>query len=350
MQRTRRRSNHLLGACGAGTVVLAFCLLLLRHDPYIFWADDYQISILPVFADVARSWSEGHWPLLSPYSWACGNLAGEFQYGTFSVFVNAAVILIWKLPLAFWHQAAALSIAQLFVLAMGAHLLARGRNLSPPLSLMVAIVAALNGWMICWGATDWFAAVAAFAWLPWSWWAMEKAVQRDGPRWRILLPAPFIYLLIAGGFPYTIGMLALVTAWLGLRAVMGQHDWHGILRLTSGWLLGLGLSAPAWMSLLEIAPGSRRSVETFLPNQWLLPLSALPGLILPSWTVTWRQFEEAVGPHPAIELACGFAPIVILIAASITMPKRLLSRLCWEIGLLVVVLLLCVFPSAGVFR
>ncbi len=64
---------------------------------------------------MARSWSEGHWPILSPYSWVCGNLAGEFQYGTFSVFVNALVVLIWKFPLAFPQQAAALSIAHLFV-------------------------------------------------------------------------------------------------------------------------------------------------------------------------------------------------------------------------------------------
>ena len=42
---------------------------------------------------MARSWSEGHWPILSPYSWVCGNLAGEFQYGVFSVFVNAVVIV-----------------------------------------------------------------------------------------------------------------------------------------------------------------------------------------------------------------------------------------------------------------
>jgi hypothetical protein len=59
---------------------------------------------------------------------------------------------------------------------MGGYLLARGRNLAPPLSLMVAFVAALNGWIICWGATDWFGALGAFAWLPWAWWGMERAL------------------------------------------------------------------------------------------------------------------------------------------------------------------------------
>ena len=105
----------LLGALSAGLLVVVFCLILLWHNPLVFWNDDYELSVLPVFADMARSWSEGHWPILSPYSWVCGNLAGEFQYGTFSLFVNAAVVLIWKFPLAFPQQAAALSIAHLFV-------------------------------------------------------------------------------------------------------------------------------------------------------------------------------------------------------------------------------------------
>src|SRR5713226_2057056 len=122
---TRTTRSDALGATAAGLIVVFFSLLLLWHDPLVFWNDDYELSILPVFADVARSWSEGHWPLLSPYSWVCNNLAGEFQYGTFSIFVNAAVVLIWKFPLTFPQQAAALSITHLVVLAIGAFLLAR---------------------------------------------------------------------------------------------------------------------------------------------------------------------------------------------------------------------------------
>src|SRR6202049_2286290 len=159
----------VLGAVAAGLIVVVFSLLLLWHDPLVFWNDDYELSILPVFADVARSWSEGHLPLLSPYSWVCSNLAGEFQYGTFSIFVNAAIVLIWKFPLAFPQQTAALSITHLFVLAAGAFLLARDRRFSIPLSIFVALIAALNGWIICWGATDWFGPLGGLAGLPWAW-------------------------------------------------------------------------------------------------------------------------------------------------------------------------------------
>ena len=157
---------NLLGALSAGLLVVAFCLILLWHDPLVFWNDDYELSVLPVFADMARSWSEGHWPILSPCSWVCGNLAGEFQYGTFSVFVNAAVVLVWKFPFTFPQQAAAVSITHLFVLAIGAFLLARDRGFSIPLSLFIALIASLNGWIICWGASDWFGALGAFTWLP----------------------------------------------------------------------------------------------------------------------------------------------------------------------------------------
>src|ERR1700719_1459298 len=132
--------SQLIGAISAGLIVVAFCFLLLWHDPLLFWNDDYELSILPVFADVARSWGEGHLPLLSPYSWVCSNLAGEFQYGTFSIFVNAAVVVIWKFPFTFPQQAAALSISHLFVLAVGAFVLARNRRLSMPSSIFVALV------------------------------------------------------------------------------------------------------------------------------------------------------------------------------------------------------------------
>src|SRR3954467_9960410 len=114
MQPRSARSNFI-GALICALPVVLFCLVLLWRDPLVFWNDDYQISILPVFDDIARSWKEGHLPLLSPYSWVCGNLAGEFQYGTFSIFINGAVVVIWSVFHQFSQQAAALSIVHLMV-------------------------------------------------------------------------------------------------------------------------------------------------------------------------------------------------------------------------------------------
>ena len=342
---------NLTGALSAGLLVVVFCLILLWHDPLVFWNDDYELSVLPVFADMARSWSEGHWPILSPYSWVCGNLAGEFQYGTFSLFVNAAVVLIWKFPLAFPQQAAALSIAHLFVLAIGAFLLARDRGFSVALSIFVALIASLNGWIICWGATDWFGALGAFTWLPWAWWGAERALDSRRTKWRFLWPAPFVYLLVTGGFPYTVLMLLLLIAWLSIKSLVQTRNIFSILPMLVGVALGFGLSAPAWLALLDLVQGSARELQSAAAHwQWRVPPAALPGLILPSWTVNWTDFSSRSRPHTAAELACGLVAPAALIAGLVWRARQLVRQIKWELVLLLLVLLLCMTPTAGLFR
>ena len=352
----------LTGALSAGSLVVAFCLILLWHNPLVFWNDDYELSILPVFADVARSWSEGHWPILSPYSWVCGNLAGEFQYGTFSLFVNAAIILIWKFPLTFPQQAAAVSISHLFALAVGAFLLARDRRFSVPVSIFVALVAALNGWIICWGATDWFGALGAFTWLPWAWWGAERALDPRRTKWRFLWPAPFVYLLVTGGFPYTVLMLLLLIAWLSVKTMWERPERRNgedtkvpptlaTLPMLFGVALGFGLSAPAWLAILDLVQGSAREIQPARAHwQWLVPPAALPSLILPCWTVNWADFSNRYLPHTGTELACGLAAPGALIAGFAWCGRVLVRQIKWELVLLLLVLLLCMIPTAGFFR
>jgi len=351
-----------LGAFGAGLIVVLFCVVLLWHNPLVFWNDDYELSVLPVFADMARSWSEGHWPILSPYSWVCGNLAGEFQYGVFSVFVNAVIIFVWKFPLTFPQQAAAVSIAHLVALALGAFLLARGRGFSISLSIFVALIAALNGWIICWGATDWFGALGAFTWLPWAWWGAERALEPQRTKWRFIWPAPFVYLLVTGGFPYTVLMLLLLIAWLTCRAValsgggsikslVETRSILSILPMLLGVALGFGLSAPAWLALFDLVQGSARELQSAAAHwQWRVPPAALLGLILPSWTVNWTDFSSRNLPHAATELACGLVAPAALVAGLIWRARQLVRRIKWELILLFVVLVLCMVPTAGLFR
>src|SRR6266487_855238 len=351
MSAPRSTRSEILGALSAGLLVVLFCSILLWHDPLVFWNDDYELSVLPVFADVARSWLDGHWPILSPYSWVCGNLAGEFQYGTFSLFVNALVVLVWKFPLAFPQQAAALSIAHLFVLAIGAFLLARDRGFSIALSIFVALVASLSGWIICWGATDWFGALGAFTWLPWAWWGAERALDSRRTKWRFLWPAPFVYLLVTGGFPYTVLMLLLLIAWLSIKSLVQTRNIFSIIPLFIGLVLGFGLSAPAWLALLDLVQGSARELQSAAAHwQWRVPPASLPGLILPSWTVNWTDFSSRSRPHAAAELACGLVAPAALIAGLVWRGRQLVRHIKWELVLLLIVLLLCMTPTAGLFR
>jgi hypothetical protein len=351
MPLSRSTRTEILGALSAGVLVVLFCLILLWHNPLVFWNDDYELSVLPVFADMARSWSEGHWPILSPYSWVCGNLAGEFQYGTFSLFVNAAVVLIWKFPLAFPQQAAALSIAHLFMLAIGAFLLARDRRFSVAFSIFVALIASLNGWIICWGASDWFGALGAFTWLPWAWWGAERALDSRRTKWRFFWPAPFVYLLVTGGFPYTVLMLLLLIAWLSIKSLVQTRNIFSMVPMLVGIGLGFGLSAPAWLALFDLVQGSARELQSPAAHwQWRVPPWALPGLVLPSWTVNWTDFSSRGRPHTAAELACGLVAPAALIAGLVWRGRQLVRQIKWELILLLVVLLLCMAPTAGLFR
>jgi hypothetical protein len=351
MSESRSKRSDLLGALSAGILVVSFCLILLWHNPLLFWNDDYELSVLPVFADMARSWSEGHWPILSPYSWVCGNLAGEFQYGVFSVFVNAVIVAVWKFPFTFPQQAAAVSIAHLFALSVGAFLLARDRQFSVPLSIFVALVASLNGWIICWGATDWFGALGAFTWLPWAWWGAARAFDSQRSKWRFLWPAPFVYLVVTGGFPYTVLMLLLLVAWLAIRSVVETRKILSVVPMLFGVALGFGLSAPAWLAILDLVQGSARELQPAAAHwQWLVPPTASPGLILPCWTVNWADFSSRYLPHTATELACGLVAPTALIAGLAWRGRVLVRQIKWELVLLLLVLLLSMIPTAGLFR
>src|SRR5438477_7889105 len=299
---------------------------------------------------MARSWSEGHWPILSPYSWVCGNLAGEFQYGVFSVFVNAVIIAVWKFPLIFPQQAAAVSIAHLFALAVGAFVLARDRLFSVPLSIFVALIASLNGWIICWGATDWFGALGAFTWLPWAWWGAARALDPQRSKLRFLWPAPFVYLVVTGGFPYTVLMLFLLIAWLAIKSLVETRSIWSVVPMLVGVALGFGLSAPAWLAILDLVQGSARELQPAAAHwQWRVPPAALPGLILPSWTVNWTDFSSRLMPRTATELACGLVAPAALIAGFLWRGRMLVKQIKWDILLLLVVLLLCMVPTSGLF-
>ena len=336
MLASRSTRSEIIGALAAGFIVVFFCLILLWHDPLVFWNDDYELSVLPVFADMARSWSEGHWPILSPYSWVCGNLAGEFQYGTFSLFVNAAVILIWKFPLTFPQQAAALSIAHLFALAVGAFLLARDRGISVSLSIFVALIASLNGWIICWGASDWFGALGAFTWLPWAWWGAERAL--DSRRTQMAIPlAGAVCLSARDGRISLHGFDAAAPDW--------SHGWSDQVRLSGklgsilavlpmlvGVALGFGFPPPrGWRFLIwfKVQPASCNRPQRIGSGAFHRRLC--PGLILPSWTVNWTDFSSRSRAHTAAELACGLVAPAALIAGLVWRARQLVRQIKWEL-------------------
>src|SRR4029453_9742743 len=89
----------------------------------------------------------------------------------------------------------------------------------------------------------------------------ERALDRQRTKWRFLWPAPFVYLLVTGGFPYTVLMLLLLVGWLAIKSLVQTRSVTSTLPMLFGVGLGLGLSAPAWLAILGLVPGSPGALQ-----------------------------------------------------------------------------------------
>ncbi len=334
-----------------GLIVLLWCLVLLARDPRFFWSDDFQGQASPFFAEIVRSWKEGEWPILSRNSWCTGDLAGEFQYGTFSPPVTGLVLAIWSLPLSLPAQAAALAIVHLIWLATGVFVLGRFRGLTVPLATMAALATSLSGWLIGWGATNWISFVIGYSWVPWVWWALQTGIISEGVWKRWLRPGLAAALLISAGNTFAIMVLPIIGGWMILRAIIRDRDWRAIGPVVVAGLLGAGLSAPAWWLLLEAAMRSTRwGWGTAIQHAWIVPWPAWVGLVLPSFVTPWPYYSSEYFRHTNLELACGLVPIAALAAALLFQPKETWRKRRWDLILLVLCILLVSLPTIGQFR
>jgi hypothetical protein len=146
-------------------------------------------------------------------------------------------------------------------------------------------------------------------------------------------------------------MLLLLVAWLSVRSLVQTRNIFSVLPMLLGLALGFGLSAPAWLALLDLVQGSARELQPVAAHwQWRVPPAALPGLILPSWTVNWIDFSSRSRSHMAAELACGLVAPAALIAGLLWRGSQLVRQIKWDLILLLLVLLLCMIPTTGMFR
>src|SRR6185369_13413627 len=109
------------------------------------------------------------------------------------------------------------------------------------------------------------------------------------------LSGVFIYLVLAGGWPFTVLMLIVATLVSWARAPNARR---GALVLAAAWAVGAGLSAPAWSTFLAYGSETVRGGRwlSSLRWSWTVPPEALVGLVLPSFPASWRMFTEAGAP------------------------------------------------------
>ncbi len=316
-------------AIGAGLLVAAIAAALASIDPSFFVKDDFHLEFLPASHEIARAWTAGEFPLLTRASWMCSALAAEYQFGVFSVFRMLLEALVWLLPLTLTARGALLFIVHISIAAAGAFLLARSYGVRASSALMVAIIAGLNGWMLWWGTT-WYAIAAGFAWLPWYWLALRTR------KW--LGAAIALYLLIAAGAPFVVLMAAPVAL---VNAIANRRDaW----KIAGASALGLLLSAPAVLMLLEYFPATARSnAATAFETIWVVPVRALLAFVIPAFPARWEAFGGTV-MRPSVEMVGALVPLIAL------MGKRKLRFRTPEVFLALFLLILMLLPSAGPFR
>src|SRR5205085_12705470 len=114
------------------------------------------------------------------------------------------------------------------------------------------------------------------------------------------------------------------------------------------WVVGLGLSAPAWLMLLEYTPHTVRGQTPSLGlwHYWTVPVDGLLGLVFPGYATLWDMFGFSK-PHLSFEMAGGLVPAAILVALLWRTGWDALRALRWEWVLLVLLFILCTGPSIG---
>ena len=167
--------------------------------------------------------------------------------------------------------------------------------------------------------------------------------------WLRFAPAGiFLFLIITAGWPLTIAMAALLTMWVMLRTWADDRRrlWT-LWPAAAAWLVGLGLSAPAWLMVFQFAPYSDRAHNGPLlltSNTWVVPFDALPGLVLPNVVAQWFVFTLPRA-HASSELAGGLVPVVVLAACLWHGGRAVLRALRWEWALAGLGLVLITCPS-----
>lgn len=304
----------LVMGLAASLLALFLYLLVWMNNPDEMLWDDLQTQYLPVAIEVGRALRRGEWPLTTPLSWFGGALAGEYQYGVFSPVELACGWLVSGFPRAPTERVALLCGLHVVMLAAGTYVLARVRGFDRVTGVWVALAASLNGWMIGWAATNWYPAYTSFTWIPWAWAALERLRRPSASTGTIALAALPIALVMLAGWPFSVAMLVFIAVYVTLRGDAETSLREVALRVGLALALGAGLAAPAWMTLATHGTATLRATD---PNRlgviWLVPWSAWPGMVVPSWPTLWRTYTNWT-LAPSASLFGGLVPIAGVLA------------------------------------
>ncbi|HEY6882043.1 MAG TPA: hypothetical protein VI299_28635, partial [Polyangiales bacterium] len=268
---------------------------------------------------------------LTPYCWFGAALAGEYQHAVFSPFELVLNTLVWMLGLSLADTAMLLVLVHLAILSAGAFRLARAYGCTPVAAVVVAVVGSLNGWMMNWGAVNWYPALTSFSWLPWLWLALLQLLRsRQLEIWRVCVAGALLGTLLSAGWVFTVAMAGLVTAWL----VLAPHRLRSLLVCSAVWLIGLGLASPALAMLANYGAETVRGEQSLSINRGMIvAVEGLLGMVLPAYRTHWNGFFSE-GVRRSVELAGALVPVVCVSVGGRVSGQRALAVLTAIVALL----------------
>jgi hypothetical protein len=335
-----------LGCVGLLLCQLACMLAVLAAKPGDMIADDNQLGF-PALVEMGRQIGRGELPLVSEYSWLAAGIAGEYGSAFFHPPLLAFAWAAARLPIP-PHWLSLAWIEWCFaVMLTGTWALSRLRGLAVPQAFFAGCCLAANGYLF--GiAPAWWVVVQSAAWLPWYWWALEQACGAAEWRKRVaasLLAAGILALLITAGWNFTALMAFVVHCVVVARFTASRRTlWPAVAGLVAG-VIGLALSAPAWMMLLEYSTWGWRMVSReaisaadvfqLHPRDWLAAIYPFAG----------HHSGELQGQL----LSLGTVPVVVVIAAACGSPRGL-RRSMDLVVLAGLAVILCSLPDVPPFR
>ncbi|MFN8608937.1 MAG: hypothetical protein U0931_15495 [Vulcanimicrobiota bacterium] len=313
-------------------LLLALLVVLvgeLIHHPF-FFRDDQQAHCIPGFTDVARAWRAGQVPLVSPYSWCAGGLAGEYQYGIFNPLVQLPVVLTSFLPDLAWRSTL-LVLVFAWMTVWGAVRLGQQLGLDRSYSLALGAAFCFNRYSMDLGWRAWLPMAMGSIWIPWFWAACASR--------QLWLPGLVLslVLVLTAGWPFAIVATATLGVFYVVQAMLARQ-WRRAAVLVVGASCALLWSAPCLGTLLEYSRSSLRDREA----SGIYRLDPLDGLVycLPGLSFKSRDMDVT-----NLLLNIGWIPCLGILGA--ILQRRPAHALTW---LALLWYALAISPSFGGMR
>jgi len=306
------RPSGLRRVLPAGSMLLftlvGTVLPLVRTPSFYYW-DDTAVAAAGVWQRIARSLLSGELPFLQLDMWRGGNLAAEAATGMWNPLMVGLMVLTYPID----DLAVAFAVAKviLFLLmAAGVYLLARSYAANPWLAAVAGTSYTLSGWVLFLDGTAWVNGTAATAILPWSWWAIRRAFQREFRPGSIVLAVVLGYLSASTGNPYAALGLALVYASMAVEAIIARKG------AALAWLVGMGfatllLFVVAYLPFIYTSSSGARSASGLWNDEFLaVSLSDLLGMSSPTHEPYVTIFGERPMVMPGTYLAWYVLPLL----------------------------------------